>query len=64
MVVAAALNHTLLPRAAAAEAVVLAHRIRHLPSLPAVAVEGGVGLVVHVVEGEEVTVPAALAAVA
>ena len=46
------------------EAVVLAHRIRHLPSLPAVAVEGGVGLVVHVVEGEEVTVPAALVAVA
>jgi len=56
----AALDHTVLPRAAAVEAVV---RIRHLPSLPrhiqaTVAVEGGVDLVVHEGEEEEVTAPA------
>jgi len=61
----AALDHTVLPRAAAVEAVV---RIRHLPSLPrhiqaAVAVEGGVDLVVHEGEEEEVTAPALVAAV-
>eukprot|EP00985_Skeletonema_marinoi_P005146 scaffold2218_cov77-Skeletonema_marinoi.AAC.3 len=62
-VVVAALDHTVLPRAAAVEAVV---RIRHLPSLPrhiqaAVVVEGGVDLVVH--EGEEEEVTALVAAV-